>query len=183
VTNAPLPRQIKQFKLKDIIGQGLYGIVVSASTGQNVAIKVVRLRRLENCFALASLRHKSIVQLIQIIQALEHIYAVPWRPSRADGVPPVAHRLRPLRADPLSGRLSPFTGIANLGIKPENVLVGDGILIKVADFGASTGFRAGRSTTARPTFFTGAARITSARSASCSSRCTARPATDHQDGL
>jgi serine/threonine protein kinase len=151
-----IPPTVGNYEVRDVVGTGAYGVVVSAhhfTTGEDVAIKVISRRLLtenavlgafeQECRIHQSLIHDNIVRVHSIAYEKDFVFVI-MELCRGGDLLQYIHNnaARPLRRIlsfwyQILGAISYLheRGIAHLDIKPENILLYDENIVKLADFG------------------------------------------------
>jgi serine/threonine protein kinase len=151
-----IPQVVGNYRVDGLLGNGAYGIVVSAAhmgTGAEVAIKMVSRQLLEEDSVLGafeqelriheSLNHENIIKVLGIIYEKDYIYIVMELCKNGDLLDYIQKNPNRTQRKILSYFFQILKavaylherGIAHLDIKPENVLLYDDQTVKLGDFG------------------------------------------------
>ena len=149
---------LKEYTILKKIGQGTFGVVVSAihiKTNEKVAIKILEKEKIiekadinrikKEIDILKQLRHDNIVQLYNVIDTLTHIYLIM---EYVNGIELFDYIVKNKRINELESchffqqiisgiEYLEKINIVHRDIKPENLLVDKNKKIKIVDFGLS----------------------------------------------
>ena len=149
---------LKEYIIMKKIGQGTFGVVVSAihiKTNEKVAIKILEKEKIiekaninrirKEIDILKQLRHNNIVQLYNVIDTLTHIYLIMEYVNGIELFDYIVKNKRVNEYESCHFYQQIISGIEYLGkinivhrdIKPENLLVDKNKKIKIVDFGLS----------------------------------------------
>jgi len=153
--------KLSKFDILEKVGEGTYGVVYKAQdlqTGRLVALKKIRLANEDEGVPSTSIReisllkqldHPNIVRLFEVIHSGNDLYLV--FEYLDDDMKKFMRKFKQTRIDPMIVKsfvyqlikgihLCHAVGILHRDLKPQNLLIEDNRIVKVADFGLARSF-------------------------------------------